>query len=78
MTSSNLPIGNEICHEPVRLWWNSKSSTLRSDSGKRTCMSTTSRITSGDKLRQRNGLIDLRARACPTRPQPYFQAVHLF
>ena len=35
---------------------NSKSSTFLSDKGKRTYMSTTSRITAGDELKQRNGL----------------------
>jgi hypothetical protein len=35
---------------------NSRSSTFLSDSGKRTYMSTTSRITSGDELKRRNGL----------------------
>ncbi len=32
-----------------------RSSTFRSDSGKRTSISTTNRITSGDELKQRNG-----------------------
>lgn len=72
MTSSTLPIGNEIGHEPARLWWNSRSSTLRSDSGKRTCMSTTSRITSGDELKQRNALAGMRERGLPYPPAAIF------
>ena len=38
---------------------NSRSSTLRSDSGCRTYISTTSRITSGEESNQRNGLSGL-------------------
>jgi len=44
---------------------NSKSSTFRSDSGNRTYIITTRRITSGDEWKYRNGLggfaLDLRA-----------------
>jgi hypothetical protein len=43
---------------------NSRSSTFRSESGNRTYIMTTSRITSGDELKRRNGLggnaLDLR------------------
>ena len=35
---------------------NSRSSTFRSDSGKRTYISTTKRITSGEELKRRKGL----------------------
>jgi hypothetical protein len=46
---------------------NSKSSTFRSDSGKRTYIMTTSRITSGEELKHRNGegglALDLRGMA---------------
>ena len=46
---------------------NSRSSTFRSDSGKRTYIITTSRITSGDELKHRNGegglALDLRGMA---------------
>ena len=47
----------------------SRSSTFRKLSGKRTYIITTRRITSGDELKQRNGLAGLRGRgmllACP-------------
>ena len=38
---------------------NSRSSTLRSDSGNRTYIITIRRITSGDELKQRNGFAGL-------------------
>jgi hypothetical protein len=56
-------IGPNLFHHILTVSWqmsiprsNSRSSTLRRLSGKRTYISTTSRITSGDELKRRNGL----------------------
>jgi hypothetical protein len=64
-------IGPNLFHQRRTVSWqmsiprsNSRSSTFRSDSGKRTYIITTRRITSGDELKRRNGLggsaLDLR------------------
>ena len=59
-------IGPNRFHQSRTVSWqmsmprsNSRSSTFRSDSGYRTYIITTSRITSGEESNQRNGLSDL-------------------
>jgi hypothetical protein len=56
-------IGPNLFHQNLIVSWqrsmprsNSRSSKFRSDSGYRTYIITTTRITSGDELKQRNGL----------------------
>ena len=74
-------IGPKRFHQNLTVSWqrsmprsNSRSSTLRSDKGKRMCIITTRRITSGDELKQRNGLggfaLDFRFMRARYQPWP--------
>jgi hypothetical protein len=50
---------------------NGRPSTLRSDRAQRTYIITTSRITSGEEFKHRNGMAGLRGRAIPVAYPPF-------
>jgi hypothetical protein len=80
--TSPANIGPNLFHHSRTVSWqmsiprlNSRSSTFLRLSGKRTYISTTSRITSGEELKYRNGLAGLRGRGMhPPYPAPSLPA----